>query len=65
MLLVKGDPKGYEEKETLDREVGCLEPFLESLPTVCVLGYLKDSNPEFLNQLGRSSFYRQAMHCKN
>ena len=37
-----------------------MEPFLESLPTVCVLGYLKYSNPEFLNQLGGSSFYRQA-----
>ena len=60
VLIVKGDPKGYEEKEALDREVGCLEPFLESLPTVCVLCYLKHSNPEFLNQLGGSSFYRQA-----
>ena len=26
VLLVKGDPKGYEEKEALDREVGCLGP---------------------------------------
>ena len=49
MLIIKGDPRGYKEKYDLDREVNCLEPYLEALPSLCVLGYIKRSNPEFLN----------------
>ena len=58
LLLVKGDPKGYEEKEVLEREVNCLECYLEALPSVCVLAYLKRASPEFLDSLGLFSFYR-------
>ena len=49
VLIIKGDPSGYKEKDDLDREVNCLEPYLEALPSLCVLGYIKRSNPEFLN----------------
>ena len=58
LLLVKGDPKGFEEKEALEREVNCLETYLEALPSVCVLAYLKRVRPEFLDSLGLFSFYR-------
>ena len=58
LLLVKGDPKGYEEKEALEREVNCLESYLEALPAVCVLAYLKRVSPQFLDSLGLFSFYR-------
>ena len=58
LLLVKGDPKGYEEKEALEREVNCLESYLEGLPSLCVLAYLKRASPEFLDSLGLFSFYR-------
>ena len=58
LLLVKGDPKGYEEKEALEREVACLEPYLEALPSLGVLAYLARAYPEFLDSLGRASYYR-------
>ena len=58
LLLVKGDPRGYKEKEALEREVNCLESYLEALPSVCVLAYLKRANPEFLDTLGFFAFYR-------
>ena len=58
MLLVKGDPKGYEEMETLEREVSSLEPYLESLPSLGVLAYLASVYPKFLYSLGLTSYYR-------
>ena len=58
LLLVKGDPTAKEEQEALDREVNCLETYLEAAPSLCVLGYLKKVNPQFLNTLGIYSFYR-------
>ena len=58
LLLVKGDPKGQEELETLEREVNCLESYLEALPSLCVIGYLMRDNPGFLKRLGLFSFYR-------
>ena len=58
LLLVKGDPTAKEEHEALDREVNCLETYLEAAPSLCVLGYLKKVNPQFLNTLGIYSFYR-------
>ena len=58
MLLLKGDPKGNEEKEVLEREVNCLESYLEALPSLCVIGYLMRDNPRFLKTLGLFSFYR-------
>ena len=58
LLLVKGDPRGYEEKEALEREVLSLESYLEALPSLGVLAYLKRANPEFLDRLGLFSFYR-------
>ena len=58
ILLVKGDPKGYEEKATLEREVNCLESYLEALPALLVLAYLKKAYPAFLDTLGLFSFYR-------
>ena len=58
VLLVKGDPRAREENETLEREVNCLESYLEALPSLCVLGYLKRVNPRFLNTLSIYSFYR-------
>ena len=58
LLIARGDPKGYEEKEALEREVNCLESYLEGLPSLCVLAYLKRVSPEFLDSLGLFSFYR-------
>ena len=59
LLLVKGDPKGYEEKEALDREVLSLESYLEALPSLAVLAYLATVYPEFLrSKLGLTSYYR-------
>ena len=60
MLIIKGDPRGHKEKDDLDREVNCLEPYLEALPSLCVLGYIKRSNPEFLNT---GFLYRYRMGC--
>ena len=60
MLIIKGDPSGYKEKDDLDREVNCLEPYLEALPSLCVLGYIKRSNPEFLNT---GFLYRYCKGC--
>ena len=58
-MLVKGDPKGFEEKEALDREVLSLESYLEALPSLGVLAYLAKVYPEFLrSKLGLASFYR-------
>ena len=58
ILLVKGDPKGYEEKAALEREVNGLEAYLEALPALLVLAYLKKAYPVFLDKLGLFSFYR-------
>ena len=58
LLLIRGDPKGYEEKKALEREVNCLESYLEALPSLCVLCHLKGANPEFFGRLGLFSFYR-------
>ena len=58
LLLVKGDPTAKAEHETLDREVSCLESYLEALPSLCVLGYLNRVKPKFLDTLGIYSFYR-------
>ena len=58
LLLVKGDPKGYEEQEALDREVHSLESFLEALPSLSVLSYLARVYPHFLYSLGLASYYR-------
>ena len=58
MLLVRGDPKGYEEKEALEREVNGLESYLEAMPSLVVLAYLKKVDPEFLDRLGLFSFSR-------
>ena len=58
ILLVKGDPKGYEEKAALEREVNCLESYLEALPSLLVIAHLKKAYPEFLDTLGLFSFYR-------
>ena len=58
LLLVKGDPKGYEEKAALEREVNGLESYLEAMPSLVVLAYLKRANPEFLDGLGLFSFWR-------
>ena len=58
LLLVKGDPKGYEEKEALDREVLSLESYLEALPSLGVLAYLARVYPEFMrSKLGLASYY--------
>ena len=58
ILLVKGDPKGNEEKAALEREVNGLEAYLEALPALLVLAYLKKAYPVFLDKLGLFSFYR-------
>ena len=58
ILLVKGGPKGYEEKAALEREVNGLEAYLEALPALLVLAYLKKAYPVFLDKLGLFSFYR-------
>ena len=58
LLLVRGDPKGYEEKEALEREVNGLESYLEAMPSLVVLAYLKKVDPEFLDRLGLFSFSR-------
>ena len=57
LLLVKGDPKGFEEKEALDREVLSLESYLEALPSLGVLAYLYRVHPEFLRSLGLATYY--------
>ena len=64
IIIIINKIKKFKKEILKNREVGCLEPFLESLPTVCVLCYLKHSNPKFINQLGGSSFYRQAKFLK-
>ena len=62
MLLVKGDPKGYKEKEALDREVLSLESYLEALPSLGVLAYLSRVYPEFIrSKLGVASYFRPFM----
>ena len=62
LLLVKGDPKGYEEKEALDREVLSLESYLEALPSLGVLAYLARVYPEFIrSKLGVASYFRPFM----
>ena len=59
LLLVQGDPKANEEKEALDREVLCLESYLEALPSLGVLAYLARAYPEFLSsKLGIACYYR-------
>ena len=58
LLLARGDPKGYEEKEALEREVNGLESYLEAMPSLVVLAYLKRVDPEFLDRLGLFSFSR-------
>ena len=65
LLLVKGDPKGFEEKEALDREVLSLESYLEALPSLGVLVYMFRVYPEFLkSKIGIVSFCRlQVQTC--
>ena len=47
--------------EVLDREVASLEPFLEAMPSVCVMTYMIMTDPGFLSSLpGSISFYRAA-----
>ena len=58
LLIARGDPKGYEEKEALEREVNGLESYLEAMPSLVVLAYLKRVDPEFLDRLGLFSFSR-------
>ena len=58
LLLVKGDPKGYEEQEALDREVHSLESYLEALPSLSVLFYLARVYPDFLYSLRLGSYNR-------
>ena len=58
LLLVKGDPKGYEEREALEREVACLGSYLEALPSLGVLTYLARVYPEFHNSLGLVNYYK-------
>ena len=59
LLLVKGDPKGYKEKEVLDRELHSLEAYLEALPSLTVVAYLGRVYPDFLHLwLGDASYYR-------
>ena len=63
MLLVKGDPKGYEEKEVLDRELHSLESYLEALPSLTVLAYLGRVYPDFFHSSpGLASYYIRAFY---
>ena len=54
-LMWKGDKQAKQEKLKLDREVGGLEPFLESLPSVFIVYYFSHfrySNPELWTLIG-------------
>ena len=63
LLLVKGDPKGYEEKEVLDRELHSLESYLEALPSLTVLAYLGRVYSDFFHSSpGLASYYIRAFY---
>ena len=50
-LFLKGNPKAINKKADIDRDLGGLEPFLESVPTVFVCTVIRAANPhdEFLS----------------
>ena len=44
-LVIKRDPNAIQAKETLDRELSSLEPFLEALPSLGVMLYINLEEP--------------------
>ena len=44
-LVIKRDPNAIQAKETLDRELSSLEPFLEALPSLGVMLYINLAEP--------------------
>ena len=59
LLTCRRDVRAALATEVLDREVASLEPFLEAMPSVCVMTYMIMTSPGFLSSLsGSVNFYR-------